>query len=85
MIYKIILIEMALAVTINVVLNFWWSWLIIRQVFRLLFTKTADTNFAGDTIEEENPNEKTAENNLDDKGEKKRSDIELQNQLIDPE
>ena len=51
----------------------------------MLFTKTEDTNFAGDTIKEENPNEKTAENNLDDKGEKKRSEIELQNQLIDPE
>ena len=29
-IYKVILAEMATAVLINVVLNFYWSWLIIR-------------------------------------------------------
>lgn len=49
MVYKVILIEMAVAVLINVILNFWWSYLIIRQVYRLLIKgPDADKDFAGD-------------------------------------
>ena len=36
MAYKVILIEMAVAVLINVALNFYWSYLIVRQLFRLI-------------------------------------------------
>ena len=46
--YKIILIEMALAVLINVALNFWWSWLIVRQAIRLIKGgQKADETFDG--------------------------------------
>ena len=34
--YKIVLVEMSAAILINVALNFFWSWLIIRQVLRIV-------------------------------------------------
>ena len=34
--YKIILCEMSLAIVINMILNFGWAWLIIRQVIRII-------------------------------------------------
>ena len=48
MIYKIILLEMTIALLINVVLNFYWSFLIVRQLYRLLTVRDADQDFAGD-------------------------------------
>ena len=36
LIYKIILVEMALAVLVNVALNFYWSYLILSQAIRLI-------------------------------------------------
>ena len=54
-IYKVILVEMALAVCINVVLNFYWSFLIIRQVYRLILGgPTADNSYAGNEVGEGN-------------------------------
>lgn len=44
--YKMILIEMAAAVSINVILNYYWSYLILRQVYRLLAGKN-ETDFHG--------------------------------------
>ena len=34
--YKLLLVEMALAVLINIILNFFWSYLILRQLYRLV-------------------------------------------------
>ena len=57
LVYKIILIEMFLAVLTNVALNFYWSFLIIRQVVRLIVGgNKADKTFGGDddpAVEEE--------------------------------
>ena len=36
LVYKIILVEMALAVLVNVALNFYWSYLILSQAIRLI-------------------------------------------------
>lgn len=47
--YYWILAEMQLAVLINVVLNFFWAWLIIRQVIRIFQRGSkADADFGGD-------------------------------------
>ena len=46
--YKVILIEMAIAVSINVVLNFYWAYLIFMGVYRVLFKGPgADKSFTG--------------------------------------
>ena len=46
--YKVILIEMAIAVSINVVLNFYWAYLILMGVYRVLFKGPgADKSFTG--------------------------------------
>ena len=34
--YKILLVEMALAVLVNILLNFFWAYLILRQLYRLV-------------------------------------------------
>ena len=56
-VYKLVLLEMAIAVAINVVLNFYWSYLIIRQVYRMIFVgPEADKDFAGDkTVDDLEP------------------------------
>ncbi len=47
--YKVILIEMAIAVSINVVLNFYWAYLILLGVYRVLCKGPgADKSFTGD-------------------------------------
>ena len=52
--YKAILVEMAIAVLINMILNFYWSFLIVRQVWRM-FTRggKADKDFAGDEVDDD--------------------------------
>jgi hypothetical protein len=46
--YKVFLVEMALAVCINVLLNFIWCYLIFRQVARIIFRGgDADKDFDG--------------------------------------
>ena len=45
--YKLLLVELLLAVLINVVLNFWWSWLIMKQVIRTI-TRGEDKEFSVD-------------------------------------
>ena len=67
--YKIILIEMAAAVMVNVVLNFWWSWLIIRQALRLIRGgQRADETFDGSKEEgkDRQENGPADANNLDE-------------------
>ena len=61
--YKAILVEMAIAVLINMILNFYWSFLIVRQVWRM-FTRggKADKDFAGDEVDDD---KQTESNNLD--------------------
>ena len=53
MVYKIILVEMFAAVLINVALNFYWSWLILSQVWRVI-TKgnAADKSYGGKADED---------------------------------
>lgn len=34
--YKMLLLEFCIAVLFNVVLNFWWAWLITLQVYRVV-------------------------------------------------
>ena len=61
--YKAILVEMAVAVLINVALNFWWSFLIIRQVYRLIKGGLgADATYAGD--DEGKDGDKVKSNNV---------------------
>ena len=66
-IYKVILVEMALAVLINVVLNFYWSFLIIKQLYRLIKGGSkADNSFGNEVGSVE-------DNNLDEISKEKRS------------
>ena len=39
---------MASAVGINICLNFFWSWLIVRQGYRIVMAGGADLDMAGD-------------------------------------
>ena len=39
---------MATGVLINICLNFFWSWLIIRQGYRIIMAGGADEDMAGD-------------------------------------
>ena len=45
--YKMLLVEMAMAVLINIVLNFYWSYLILRQMYRLLCSGEGDNDYCG--------------------------------------
>ena len=48
MLYKVILLEMFLAVLINVALNFYWSFLILKQAYRMVIKNNSDSNFEGE-------------------------------------
>ena len=48
--YKLLLVELFLAVLLNVALNFWWSWLIVKQVIRTV-TRGEDNEFSVDSRE----------------------------------
>ena len=37
LVYKAVLVEMSICVLLNVGLNFWWSYLILKQVYRVIF------------------------------------------------
>ena len=67
-IYKVILVETALAVMINVVLNFYWSFLIIKQLYRIIKggSKANNSAFCNEVGSVE-------DNNLDKISEEKRS------------
>ena len=45
--YKMLLVEMATAVLVNIVLNFYWSYLILRQVYRLLCNGEGENDYCG--------------------------------------
>ena len=46
--YKLLMAEFSFAVMINVLLNFYWSFLIIRQLYRLIRgNKNAGESYAG--------------------------------------
>lgn len=48
-IYKVLLVEMALAVFINILLNIYWSFLITRQLLRVIrLGSKADETYSGD-------------------------------------
>ena len=46
-VYKLILVEMFLAVLVNVALNFLWSYLIFKQLYRMIFKGNSDATFDG--------------------------------------
>ena len=49
--YKALLVFLASCVMLNVVLNVWWSWLIVRQFSKVVFGAkdlNADASFTGD-------------------------------------
>ena len=48
-VYKLILVEMWGAVLVNVTLNFWWSFLIIKQLYRVFAKGAKDTSFEGNS------------------------------------
>ena len=50
--YKVLLLEFFIAVLINVCLNFWWTWLIVKQVYRTL-TRQGDKGFDPDNVVED--------------------------------
>ena len=77
--YKVFLVEMALAVFINVVLNFLWSYLITRQLYRVIFRgPEADKTFGGDDQED------TKVDGLDEPTRAKRNELEMK-KILDPE
>ena len=43
-----LLVEMATAVLINIALNFYWSYLILRQLFRLLCRGEGENDYCGE-------------------------------------
>ena len=46
--YKLLMAEFSFAVMINVLLNFYWSFLIVRQLYRLIRgNKNAGESYAG--------------------------------------
>ena len=45
--YKALLVEIALGVAINVLMNTYWAYLILKQFYRVL-TKKTDGSFDGD-------------------------------------
>ena len=55
--YKLLLLELFIAVIINVILNFWWSYLIIKQVVRTV-TRGEDNEFSVDSREVDEKREK---------------------------
>ena len=50
--YKVLLVEFFLAVLTNCVLNFYWTYLIVRQVYRTI-TRQGDKHFSGEDEEQE--------------------------------
>ena len=50
--YKVLLVEFFLAVLTNCVLNFYWTFLIVRQVYRTI-TRQGDKHFSGEDEEQE--------------------------------
>ena len=50
LIYKIVLLEMAFIVAINLLLNIHWSLKILKQNYRMCFTRGGDTSFTGDDV-----------------------------------
>ena len=75
--YKVFLFEMFLAVSVNVVLNFYWSFLILRQLWRVLTRgPNADKNFTGDE-EEKGPSD------LEETSKGKRKKLEMNAMIRD--
>ena len=81
--YKVFLVEMALAVSINVILNFLWSYLITRQLYRVIFKgPEADKTFGGDD-DQEDPTD-TKNDGLNETTRAKRNELEMK-KILDPE
>lgn len=73
---------MALAVFINVALNFLWSFLITRQLYRVIFRgPEADKNFGGDDQEDTT---NTKDDGLNETTRAKRNELEMK-KILDPE
>jgi len=48
MLYKLILFELFTAVLINLALNYYWSFLILKQLYRMAFKNSSDSSFEGE-------------------------------------
>ena len=46
--YKALLVELAFGVAINVLMNTYWGYLILRQLYRMCFKNKSDADFATD-------------------------------------
>ena len=66
--YKALLVEFFLAVLTNCVLNFYWTFLIVRQVYRTI-TRQGDKHFSGEEQETDVPK--------DSKNSKKTDKVEM--------
>ena len=60
LLYKLLLVELFIAVLINVVLNFWWSYLITAQVIRTI-TRGEDNEFSVDSRKHDEKREQAAQ------------------------
>lgn len=83
LLYKVILAEMALAVLINVVLNYYWTYVIVLQLVRIITRgSNADATYGG-AIDDKKP---AAEDNLNDESVdgQKPGKVEMA-KLVDPE
>ena len=49
--YKLFILEMFTAVVINMVLNFYWSYLIIMGVYRLIYKPNEEQELDGSIVE----------------------------------
>ena len=61
--YKVLLVEFFLAVLTNCVLNFYWTFLIVRQVYRTI-TRQGDKHFSGEDEEQDAQNEEGTKKRL---------------------
>ena len=76
--YKCFLVEMSTAVIINMILNFFWAYLIIAQLIRILRRgKEAETTFEGSDAPD------TKADDLNETAKNKREEIEIK-QILDP-
>uniref|UniRef100_A0A7S3I6F3 TLC domain-containing protein n=1 Tax=Favella ehrenbergii TaxID=182087 RepID=A0A7S3I6F3_9SPIT len=86
LLYKAFLIEMSAAVLINVALNFFWSYLIVAQLVRIIRQgNEAETSFeGGDGAKDlEGSKARAKQDDLDETSRSKREEVEM-NQILDP-
>ena len=82
--YKVILVEMAIAVLSNVILNYYWTWIIVKQLLRIITRgSAADANYGGDADDKKTGGRDNLDDSAVDGGQKARK-VEMA-KLVDPE